>query len=157
GDAGTEADGAHVGLAHAGEDSKEARLARAVQAHHQEPLGAPEVELDLLEHGRSAVALREAVHLQGDPSRIGRLGEAEPNAAHSLRRGDRVRAETLDAAVQGLRLAGAFLGLVAHRIGEGLQALDLRLLARRDLRLALLVLAPRHAVLRVGATIVDEP
>ena len=71
-----EVDGARVRGRVAGEDPHEARLARAVEAHDEQPLAPADRELDVGEDRRPAVALGEPVDGEDDVARPRRVGEA---------------------------------------------------------------------------------
>ena len=71
-----EVDGARVGGRVAGEDPHEAGLARAVEAHDEQPLAPPDGELDVSEDRRAAVALGQAVDGEDDVARPRRVREA---------------------------------------------------------------------------------
>ena len=119
-----------VGLA--GEDAQQARLAGAVEAEHEQPLAAAEVEGDVLEHRRAAVRLatgRARVE-HGAPARR-RVGEPH-RAACGRACGTCTRC--------GLEAGDALLHAVGHRrlgglgaeaVDDGLQAGDLLGLQQR--------------------------
>src|SRR5205085_9977484 len=65
----TEAHLARVGLARAGEDAQQTRLARTVESENEEALAAADVELHTVEDVERAVRLGQAGHLEDGATR----------------------------------------------------------------------------------------
>ena len=123
---------------------------------HQETLAAADVERDVLEDDLRTECLGQVLDFEHDFARARRVGQLDLERALRLRRVHLLRAHAFHARVECLRSPGPALRLVAHDVGERLQPLDLRLLARRELAPACLVLFPCDEVLRVGALVFDE-
>ena len=154
--AGTEDDLAGVVGLDAREDAQERGLARAVEPEDQDALAASQREREVRPDRAIAVRLRELVDLEHVAPAVRRRREAVAGGARGADRRDRVRREPFDALVEALGLPGALRARVAHPVGEGRQAPDLGLLARRDLAQPLFVLRARSEVLRVRALVLAQ-
>ena len=116
-------------------------LARAVEAHHDQPLLAPtDVEVEVVEHDVVAVGLGQIADLEHGSAGPRRLGEAHLHRApvgRAVHR--RFGLDALDALLRRLWAIEALDALAPNRSDLGLQAIDLLRLRRGELRLA----APR--------------
>ena len=152
----TEAKRPGIRLALPGQDAQQARLARAVQSHHEEALVALHLEGDVAKDERAAVTLGEAIGMQDDATAVRRVGKADLDLALAPRSGHALGLHSLDAGEDRVGLLGAFCRLPAHHLGKEAQPLDLRLLPLREGSQPLLLEPPRRLVLRVGAPILDQ-
>ena len=151
----TEVELAEVRVGLAREDSQQAGLAGTVQAEHEQPIAAADIERDVLEHRRAAVGLRQTVRGDDRGTTGRRIGELHPQRAIALVDVHALRLEPDDVlflAVRHRRLGG----LGAEAIDDGLDAGDLLGLQHRLLGEALLVVRPRRAVLAVRALVLDD-
>ena len=114
------------------------------------------VKLDVLEHGRAAVGLGQAVRLEHDPARVGRRREPDLVAALLGRPGDGRGLQPRHPLVERLGHPGPLGRLVAHGVGQGAEPADLGLLAVGQPGQAHLVGGPGGAVLGVGALVLDH-
>ncbi len=147
---------AEVGLGLAGEDPQQAGLAGAVEAEHEQPLAATEVEVDVLEDrsGRRS-ALHRPVRPDDRLAARGRVGEPDRHGLGRLRAPHPLGLEAGDALLDAVRHR-RLRRLRAEAVDDGLQAVDLLRLEHRLLRESLLVLGPRPLVLAVGAAVLDD-
>ena len=149
-------DRAAVGLRLAGEDPQQARLAGPVEAEHEQPLAAPEVERDVGEDRRPAVRLG-AARSTSMTVRPGVGGGGKRTLQHLVGPHvvDLVGLEAGDPLLHAVG-GGGLRRLGAEAVDELLQPGDLLGLPGGHLRLPLLVAGARLAVLRVRALVLDE-
>ena len=144
-----------IGGGLAGEDAQQAGLAGAVEAEHEQALAAAEVEVDVLEHRRSAVALAQPVRPDHRLTRRRRVGEAHRHLLVAALFAHPIGFEAGDAllhAVGERRLRR----LGAEAVDERLQAGDLLGLQGGLLGETAFVLGPRRAVLAVRALVLGD-
>ena len=152
----TEAEGALVGAALAGQDAQQAGLACAVQAHHQQALSALDLEVHVSEHERTAIALGQPLDGDRDPAAVGWIGESHLDFAFAFRRADLLSFQAVHSLEDRLRCASPLLRLAPHHLRKHAQALDLCLLALRQRGRAHLFRTTRREVLRVRAAILTK-
>jgi len=113
-------------------------------------------ELDVGEHGRTAVALGEPVDGQHHVAGARWVRELHRDLLLTLRSGDAILLQLAHARVERLRRLGPLRTLAPHGVGEGAEPVDLGALACREPGEPFLVGGTRGDVLRVGAAVLGE-
>src|SRR5207245_7226044 len=119
----TKAKGARRGLRLGGEDSQQARLAGAVEPHHEQALAALDLEGDVAEYQRASITLGQLLDADGDAPAVRQIREVDLDLALPSRRGHLLHLQPVDALEDRLRRARALLSLTAHDLGQQAQAL----------------------------------
>lgn len=147
---------ARVRLGLPGNDAQQRGLPGAVQPHDEEALAATDVEPNVGEHRRSAVALRHPLDGQEHLAAVGWRREAVGDLPFLRGCRDLDGAQFLGPCVERLGLARPLGGLTTHRVRQPRQPIDLGRLTLREFGQTGLVFDASGPVLGVGPLIRDD-